>query len=214
MYLGLIEWFDTRYWNYIYKGVPCKANVHFVLNISCKPQQNHKCDYQRRSDATGEDHAHNKRGCWPWFLFNCSQVQDTLIHTLQHNSMWYVCMYATLGPILLTVFSSQFKFDGNFVPVSPRFKYSDHNKMLYMAWQTAVLSWHVQNFFAKLWWPTMELHQSEVSIEFELWAIIHLWNGPWLTGITADNQSEAMVENLHWLIWIFHWFPEYYRPLI
>ena len=40
-----------------------------------------------------------------------------------------------LGLVSLTVFPSQFKFDGNFVSLSPRFEYSDHYKILYMARQ-------------------------------------------------------------------------------
>ena len=40
-----------------------------------------------------------------------------------------------LGPVSLTVFPSQFQFDGNFVSLSSRFWYSDRYKILYMARQ-------------------------------------------------------------------------------
>ena len=39
------------------------------------------------------------------------------------------------GPVSLTVFPSQFKFDGNFVSISPRLHYRDRYKILYMARQ-------------------------------------------------------------------------------
>ena len=39
------------------------------------------------------------------------------------------------GPVSLTVFTSQFKFDGNFVSLSPRLHYRDRYKILYMARQ-------------------------------------------------------------------------------
>ena len=42
---------------------------------------------------------------------------------------------------------------------------------------TVVGFWHVQKFVA-IWWPTMELQQSEVSIEFELRAKIVIETGP------------------------------------
>ena len=40
-----------------------------------------------------------------------------------------------LGPVSLTVFPSQFKFDGNFVSISPRLHNRDRYKILYMARQ-------------------------------------------------------------------------------
>ena len=40
-----------------------------------------------------------------------------------------------LGPVSLTGFPSQFKFDGNIFSLSPRFEYSDCYKILCMAWQ-------------------------------------------------------------------------------
>ena len=39
------------------------------------------------------------------------------------------------GPVSLTVFPSQFKFDGNLVSLSPRLHYHDRYKILYMARQ-------------------------------------------------------------------------------
>ena len=39
------------------------------------------------------------------------------------------------GPVSLTVFPSQFKFDGNYISLSSRFQYSDRYKILYMARQ-------------------------------------------------------------------------------
>ena len=43
--------------------------------------------------------------------------------------------YPILGPVSLTVFPSQLKFDGNFASPPSRFEYSDRYKILYMAWQ-------------------------------------------------------------------------------
>ena len=45
------------------------------------------------------------------------------------------CCSAAPGPVSLTVFPSQFKFDGNFVSLSPRFYHNDRYKILYMARQ-------------------------------------------------------------------------------
>ena len=42
---------------------------------------------------------------------------------------------SSLGPASLTVFPSKFKFDGNFVSLSSRFKYSNRYKILYKARQ-------------------------------------------------------------------------------
>ena len=43
--------------------------------------------------------------------------------------------YFEQGPVSLTFFPSQFKFDGNFVLLSPRLHYRDRYKILYMARQ-------------------------------------------------------------------------------
>ena len=48
---------------------------------------------------------------------------------------YHRCVHLVQGPISLTVFPSQFQFDGNFVSLSSRFWYSDHYKILYMARQ-------------------------------------------------------------------------------
>ena len=46
-----------------------------------------------------------------------------------------IYVFKRLGPVSLTVFPSQFKFDGNFVSLSPRLHYRDRYKILYMARQ-------------------------------------------------------------------------------
>ena len=76
-------------------------------------------------------------------------------------------IYTLPTTVWLTVFPSQFKFDGNFVSLSSRFLYSALQKFVHGT--TAVLSWHVQKFGA-VWSPATELQLGEVSIEFELWA--------------------------------------------
>ena len=73
-----------------------------------------------------------------------------------------VVMY--LGPVSLTVFPSQFKFDGNFSLISILIQWSLQN---FVHGTTAVLSWHVQKFVA-IWWSATELQQGEVFIELEL----------------------------------------------
>ena len=98
-----------------------------------------------------------------------------LIQLLSFPLLW---LHANLGPVSLTVFPSQFKFDGNFVSLTS----------ILMQWllqnfvrsTTAVLSWHVQKFVA-IWWPVTELWQGEVSIEFELRAKKTLvkWDPDW-----------------------------------
>ena len=55
--------------------------------------------------------------CPAWSVFDSVQI---LVH---------------LGPVSLTVFPWQFKFDGNFFSLSPRLHYRDRYKILYMARQ-------------------------------------------------------------------------------
>ena len=55
---------------------------------------------------------------------------------------------------------------------------------------TALLSWHVQQFVA-IWWPAAELHQGEVSIEFEL---------------RAKNASETGSRTIYWIVIGRIWF--------
>ena len=55
-------------------------------------------------------------------------------HKLQYQMTSWGWVRAQ-GPISLTVFPSQFKFDGNFVSLSSQFWYSDYYKILYMAQQ-------------------------------------------------------------------------------
>ena len=57
------------------------------------------------------------------------------IYMQSHATMFCLLMTLVLGPISLTVFPSQFKFDGNFVLLSSKFQYSDRYKILYMARQ-------------------------------------------------------------------------------
>ena len=62
---------------------------------------------------------------------------------------------ATKCPVSLTVFPSQFKFDGNFVSLSLQWSLQN-----FVHGTTAVLSswsWHAQKFVA-IWWPATELH--------------------------------------------------------
>ena len=47
----------------------------------------------------------------------------------------WLCTICALGPISLTFFPSQFKFDGNFVSLSFQFIYSNRYKILYMVRQ-------------------------------------------------------------------------------
>ena len=67
---------------------------------------------------------------------------------------------ATKCPVSLTVFPSQFKFDGNFVSLSLQWSLQN-----FVHGTTAVLSswsWHAQKFVA-IWWPATELQQGEFS---------------------------------------------------
>ena len=49
---------------------------------------------------------------------------------------WHLMFFADVpGPVSITVFPSQFKFDRNFVSLSPRLEYRDSYNILYMARQ-------------------------------------------------------------------------------
>ena len=71
-----------------------------------------------------------------WFCYDfhlcLSESRDMLIGSGKRDIVLWIIEQ---GPISLTVFPSQFKFNGNFVALSPRFWYSDRYKILYMAWQ-------------------------------------------------------------------------------
>ena len=75
--------------------------------------------------------------------------------------------------------------NGFFIAIQIRWKFRFTLISILIQWSlqnfvhgtTAVLSWHVQKFVA-IWWPTTELQQGEVSIEFKLRAKNRYWNGP------------------------------------
>ena len=103
-----------------------------------------------------------------------------------------------LGPISL-FFTSQFKFDGNFVSFSPRFQYSDHNKILYLARQLCYrgmcknLLWSdgQQGIYSKAKFPLNLNYEQKIVSE----------TGPWARSPSAPpnflNFGAA-------LAWLFH----------
>ena len=54
----------------------------------------------------------------------------------------------------------------------------------------AVLSWHVQ-FFVTIRCHTMDLHQDQISMEFELRWKNRSWNGPWPECVNAINLTNC-----------------------
>ena len=92
---------------------------------------------------------------------NKSQLDDYRTHSKQtvknneHGS----------GPRFTNSFSIaiQIRWKCRFTLISILIQWSLRN---FVHGTTAVLSWHVQKFVA-IWWPTTELQQGEVSIEFE-----------------------------------------------
>ena len=63
--------------------------------------------------------------CW-WFQMSCYSCNIPIMS---------IALCAEQGPVWLTVFPTQLKFDGNFISLSPRFWYNDRYKILYMARQ-------------------------------------------------------------------------------
>ena len=59
-------------------------------------------------------------------------VHDRMLHNTTRDQG---LPYRNQGPVSLTFFPSQFKFDGNFVLLSPQLHYRDRYKILYMARQ-------------------------------------------------------------------------------
>ena len=98
-----------------------------------------------------------KRDFWLKRVFHTLVLTETVPFEFDNPS---------LGPVSLTVFPSQFKFDGNFrfTLTSILIQWSLQNLV---HGTTTVLSWHVQKFVA-IWWPATDLWQGEVSIQFEL----------------------------------------------
>ena len=70
-----------------------------------------------------------------------------------------------LGPVSLTVFCSQFNFDGNFTLLLFSHWSSDRNNFAHAT--TAQLSCHVQNLVAIIV-SESKWEQNEISIEFDL----------------------------------------------
>ena len=72
-------------------------------------------------------------------VVRCARVNT--VHRVIVVQLWFVYLWRplvgihNLGPVSLTAFPSQFKFDGNFVSLSSRFWYIDRYKILYMARQ-------------------------------------------------------------------------------
>ena len=60
---------------------------------------------------------------------------------------------------------------------------------------TALLSLHVQKFIA-IWWSAAELQRGEVSIEFELWAKNHYWDGPLLNLVHRGWKQVSPIQSL------------------